>query len=280
MVKVWGVSANIGGVLKTTLITNLAGMLSKTNRVLVVDTTSSGNCMLSFGKCPDSCELSIYDVLINGCKAEDSIINVYENIDVLPSKHDMEYFEIEVLTNKCKYPRPFHLLRTALQSVKDNYDVILVDTSSRIGVAKGNALSFIESVLIPYSPEPYSTRGLISTIEDINDFKKYQNPDLSILGVVPTLVYKKAFHQSEILKVTKEFCDRNGVHIFNSIIPISIQSASSVAYDNLPSTLMMHEYPDDAINYLELLWEIQRHMNTELVKPGFFSERVSYAALL
>ncbi|NLO90313.1 MAG: ParA family protein, partial [Clostridia bacterium] len=56
MTRIIAISTNKGGVLKTSLTTNLAGVLSKTNRILIVDTDNQGNAALSFGKNPDQFE--------------------------------------------------------------------------------------------------------------------------------------------------------------------------------------------------------------------------------
>src|SRR5690606_26299323 len=90
MGHVWAVSTNKGGVLKTSITTNLGGILAeKGNKVLIIDTDNQGNAALTFGKNPDLFENTVYDVLM-GLAAEAAIINVYSDskskglIDLLP----------------------------------------------------------------------------------------------------------------------------------------------------------------------------------------------------
>lgn len=255
MAEIWAVSTNKGGVLKTSLTTNLAGALAKTKRVLIVDTDNQGNCLLTFGKNPDTVETTLYDVLVESVPAKKAIVNVYPNIDVLPANDDMAFFEFDVLSGSKKYPNPFQLLRTALQPVINDYDVIIVDTPPNLGLTQGNALAFVDRVLIPFQPENYSMRSLVKIIKAINDFKKEHNPGLSILGVVATLVDQRTTLHTQILQECRKYCDQQGIRMFDTVIPRSVRFASSVAYDRLPATLSDSK-ANVVGNYHELLKEV------------------------
>src|SRR5690606_22298175 len=182
MTRIIAISTNKGGVLKTSLTTNLAGVLSKTNRILIVDTDNQGNAALSFGKNPDQFERTIYDVLLEGIDPKKAIYNVYENIDLLPANDDMAFFEFDVLTEVDRYPEPFALLKNALEPIQDDYDFILVDTPPNLGLTQGNVLSFAKEVLIPFQPESYSMRSLVKILKAIDDFRERHNPNLSEIG--------------------------------------------------------------------------------------------------
>ncbi|MBP1044574.1 AAA family ATPase [Vagococcus sp. BWB3-3] len=128
-------STNKGGVLKTTITINIGGGLSlrqnkhqpwRKNKVLLVDKDGQGNVLLSFGKNPDNCENTIYDVLLKEVAPEDAIIEITDNLHVLPANDDMAFFDLDVLTNI------------------DNKDV-LSGYSSLIGMLK-NILALILSI--------------------------------------------------------------------------------------------------------------------------------------
>jgi chromosome partitioning protein len=257
MGKVWAVSTNKGGVLKTSITTNLAGILAKTNKVLIVDTETQGNCLVSFGINPDKQETTIYDVLVNKVPAEKAIINVYKNIDVLGANDDMEGFDFEILMNVKKYPKIFYLLKNALQQLRNKYDYILVDALPYKGLVHGNILTFADKVIIPFQPESYSMRSLVKMIKSVEDFKQH-NPDLSILGVVATLVNQRTTLHSEVLQECRKYCTEQKVKLFDTIIPQSVRFASSVAYNRLPATLT-DPNNDIVKNYFELLKEIKQN---------------------
>lgn len=256
MPKVWAVSTNKGGVLKTSITTNLAGALSKKGRVLIIDTDNQGNCLLSFGTNPDSLETTVYDVLVDGIDPRQAIVNAYENIDILPANDDMAFFEFDVLSDPSKYPTPFGLLKMALKPLLDDYDYILVDTPPNLGLTQGNVLSFVEGVIIPFQPENYSMRSLVKIMKAISDFKDKHNQDLAILGVVATLVDQRTTLHSHILQECRKFCSERNIRIFDTIIPRSVRFASSVAYERLPATLA--DPNNNVVSYyFELLKEVE-----------------------
>lgn len=257
LAKVWAISTNKGGVLKTTITTNLAGILSKDKKVLIIDTDMQGNCLITFGKNPDQQELTIYDVLVNNVPAEKAIVNVYKNIDVLPANDDMDLFDFDILMNIKKYPKFFMLVKDAIQKLRSKYDYILVDSPPYKGLMHGNILSFVDKVLIPFQPETYSMRSLVKMIQSIEEFKKQHNPTLSILGVVATLVDQRTTLHSQVLQECRKYCVQHDVNMFDTVIPRSVRFAASVAYDKLPATLTDVKNPI-VMNYFELLKEAEQ----------------------
>jgi chromosome partitioning protein len=255
--KVWAVSTNKGGVLKTSITTNLAGILAKDKKVLIVDTETQGNCLVSFGLNPDKQKTTIYDVMVNGVPAEKAIVNVYKNIDVLGANDDMENFDFDILMNVKKYPKFFYLMKDALSSLRSKYDYILVDALPYKGLVHGNILTFADKVIIPFQPESYSMRSLVKMIKSVEDFKTH-NPTLSILGVVATLVDQRTTLHTEVIQECRKYCAESSIKMFETVIPRSVRFASSVAYSKLPAVLT--DSKNDIVNnYFELLKEIKQH---------------------
>lgn len=238
MARKIAISTNKGGVLKTSITVNLAGILSRDNkRVLIVDTDNQGNTLLSFGRNPDDLEETIYDVLVDGTEIKKSIINVHENIDVLPSNDDMAFFEFDVLTKIKKYPDPFKLLKNKLDEIEYLYDYILIDTPPNLGLTQGNALTATDEVLIPFQPENYSMRSLVKILSAIDSFREDHNPKLKVLGIVATLVDQRTILHSQILQECRRYCYENDIKLLDTVIPRTIRYASSIAYEGLPATL-------------------------------------------
>lgn len=254
--KVIAISTNKGGVLKTSITTNLAGAIArKKKKVLIIDTDNQGNCLLSFDKNPDDVKTSLYDVLIDRADPRDAIIKVHKNIDVLPANDDMQFLEFDVLSDRKQYPRPFTLLSSAVDHLKQDYDTILIDTPPNLGLVQGNVLSFSDAVIIPFQPEKYSMRSLIKIITAINDFKQQNNPKLQVLGIVATLVDIRTVLHSDVLQECRKYCNKNDIKMFDTFIPRSVRFAASIAYDRLPGTLTQPKHPA-VENYFKLLKEI------------------------
>ncbi|NNV04715.1 ParA family protein, partial [Brevibacillus sp. MCWH] len=205
MCEVWTVSTRKGGVLKTTLCVNIAGVLSKKGKVLIVDLDAQGNVALSFGINPDKVKLTIRDLLTRGVDAEKCIINVYENIDIIASNDDMNDFEFEVIPDRVKYPDPFILLKDKLENLKNMYDYIIIDTPPNFGLIQANALMFADKVLVPYQPEKYSMRALVKIVDTVRLFKRNYNPNLKLSGVVATMVDMRTSLHCEIMEATRKF---------------------------------------------------------------------------
>lgn len=237
------ISTNKGGVLKTSLTTNIAGVLSDKKRILIIDTDNQGNVLVSFGVNPDTIETSLYDVLMGAAKVEEAIINVHKNIDVLPSNDDMSFLEFDVLRDSERFQNPFDLLNQVAGHLKSDYDVILIDTPPNLGLVQGNVLSFADEVLIPFQPEGYSMRSLIKILEFISEFKEDINPNLKIRGIVGTIVDSRTTLHSEVLQECRKFCLENEYKVFDTVIPRTIRFASSVAYDGKPATLTDRNNP-------------------------------------
>lgn len=259
MTKVWAISTNKGGVLKTSITTNLAGVICKNKKVLIVDTDNQSDCLISFGKNPDDPKVTLYDVLVKGISADRAIMKVHRNIDLLPANDDMTFFEFDVLTNQKKYPDPFGMLKAAIQPITKNYDYVLIDTPPNLGLTQGNVLSFADQVLIPFQPENYSMRALVKILQAISDFKIQHNPKLSVLGVVATLVDQRTVLHSQVMQECKKYCFEHGITMFDAFIPRSVRFASTVAYDRLPATLSGDAKNPIVQQYFRLYEELKQH---------------------
>lgn len=257
MARIIAISTSKGGVLKTSLVTNIAGVLSKTHRVLIVDSDYQGNSLMTFGISPRDLDKTLYDVLAEGVKAESVIMNVHENIDILPSNKDLMLLEFNYMSNPSKFPKPFKLLKNALEPLINRYDYILVDTPPSLGLVQANVLTFVEEVIIPFQPEAYSRLSLIEMLEFIGDFQKQHNPTLTVLGVVGTMVDLRTTLHEMIMRDCQTYCAENGLRMFKTAIPRSIRFASTVAFNSLPATLVDSRKHPIVNKYFNLTREVE-----------------------
>lgn len=239
MCQVICINNNKGGVLKTTTTTNLAGVLSsKGYKVLIVDADNQGNATMAFGVAKNSLRTSLYDVLVGGVPAEDAIINVHNTIDLLPSNRELISFEFDVLGEIKKYPEPFQLMKKSLSHLKKSYDFILIDTPPSLGLMNGNVFTFTDHVLIPYAPELYSMDSLVEVVHVIRDFKQAFNPDLEVLGILRTLVNMNTNLHTGIIQETNRYALENDLHVFDTIIPSTVQFSNAVSFYERPATIV------------------------------------------
>jgi chromosome partitioning protein len=238
MGEIYAISMNKGGVGKTSLVSNLAGAITKKlkKRVLLVDTDGQANTSIAFNLKPQDFEYTIYDVLTGEKTAKEVIVPVNEYLDILPSNNDMNFLEFDILPNIQQYAKPFSLLKNALEEIKDSYSIVLIDTPPSMGLVTGNVLAAADKVIIPFVPETFAVSGLVRVIEAIEDFKSKENPALEIAGIVGMMVDSRTTLHSEMLQQARRYCVENDLKMFETIIPKSIRFANSTAYEGQPAT--------------------------------------------
>ena len=264
MTEVYAISMNKGGVGKTSLVSNLAGAISKKmkKKVLIIDTDGQGNSSIAFGLNPSSYENTIYDVLLGNKEAESVIVSVDEYIDIIPANEDMNFLEFDILPDIQKYNNPFHLLKDGIQEVLNQYDYIFIDTPPSMGLVAGNVLTAANKVIIPFVPEIFGVKGLIRVVDAINDLKNRENPALDIVGVVGMMVDSRTTLHSEMLQQARKYCIEQGIPMFETIIPKSIRFANSTAYEGKPATWTDSNNPIVKA-YFELMDEVFEYGKTK-----------------
>lgn len=255
-------STRKGGVLKTSLTVNVAGVLSRKYKVLIVDTDAQGDCLLSFGKNPDNVKNTLFEVLTGKIPAEKAVIKLTKNIDIIPANDRLESLDFKVIGNFVEFPRPFDLMCESLSSIAKNYDFVLVDSPAHFGLMQGNIIKFVDKLFIPFQPETYSMRSLVKILSAISEFKQDHGAKAEVGGVIATIVDTKTVLHSDILAKCRQFCQGAGITLFETVIPKSIRFASSVAYGGLPSTLHDPDHPTSR-KYFDLYQEIR-----EVLKYG------------
>lgn len=232
---IYSVQNNKGGNSKSTTTTSLASIMAEKGKVLIVDTDPQGNCSVIYGHDPDTFEYTLYDVLLEGYPVKDAILKISENIDMLPSNSDLDFFDIDVISDKEKYSMPYNLLDKAIQSVKDDYDFIIIDTPSYMGLMILNVLVATEKIVIPFVPDALSYKGVVKLVNKINDYKEKINTTLEIAGIFPVIVERRTNVHKDVMNEVKNFCEKLGIKYIDVEIPKSIAYSSEVAYNARPA---------------------------------------------
>ena len=188
-----------GGVAKTTSTLNLAAALSeKGNRVLCVDMDPQGNLTMSQGLNPDSIERSMFDVLVHRLPIENVIQET--EIDLAVSSIDLAGAEL-ALSSMIGRERA---LERALASMKTLYDYILIDTPPSLGLLTINALVASDHVIVPVQCEYLSLRGLVQLENTLEMIRENLNPNVSIMGILPTMFDRRTLHAREAVEILEE----------------------------------------------------------------------------
>jgi len=134
-----------GGVAKTTTAHALgAALAERGRRVLLADLDPQGCLTFSLGIDPNDLPKSLHDVFVHRAPATEVLLKVGE-LHLLPATIDLAGTEVHLLT---RAGREYALSR-ALEPIKADYDVILVDCPPSLGVLTINGLTAADEVLIP-----------------------------------------------------------------------------------------------------------------------------------
>lgn len=162
--KIISICQNKGGVGKTTSVINLATAFSYLGKTLVVDMDSQANLSQSFKIYLSKHEECICDVLDEPEKFDQIVVNVEENLDILPSSLKLERWK---KNHRGDSMAPF-LLKKVLKNVKDKYDFIIIDTPPALDISLEIALYASDFCLIPIEPHPFAFDGISNILEEID----------------------------------------------------------------------------------------------------------------
>ena len=185
MHRILAITNQKGGVGKTTTSVNLAASLAATKRrTLLIDIDPQGNATMGCGIDKRVVERTTTDVLLGDCDAASSLVKVATgNFHVMPANQDLVAAEVQMMGKAgCE-----HRLRNALQPVRDQFDVILIDCPPALNMLTVNALVASDSVLIPMQCEYYALEGLSALVNTIEQIKAGPNPQLHIEGILRTM---------------------------------------------------------------------------------------------
>ncbi|WP_294358557.1 AAA family ATPase [uncultured Clostridium sp.] len=189
-----------GGVAKTTSTFNIGAILAeKGKRVLLVDLDPQHSLTIALG-IDDELTKSIYNVI---CEKEDInnvILEVSENLYIAPSNLELSIAELQLVSMMARES----ILKKALDKVKDNYDIILIDCPPSLSLLTVNALVASNEVIVPTATDYLSYKGLELLIDTINNVKENLNEDLKIKGVIATMYDKRTKHANEVLEALND----------------------------------------------------------------------------
>ena len=212
-----------GGVAKTTSVASLgAAFAEHGKRVLLVDLDAQACLTFSLGVDPDEVATSINEVLLGTVDAAEALIACEDGVDLLPSVIELAGAEAQLL------PRPGreYVLRSALEPVLEAYDVVLLDCSPSLGVLTLNALTAARGLVIPMPCEMLSHRGVGQLLDTVADVQRILNPDLEVLGILPTMFDGRSNHAQAVLA---DVGQRYGLPVLSPPIPKTVRFAEAPA---------------------------------------------------
>lgn len=258
MARIIGVSNQKGGVGKTTTAINLAASLAVLEfKTLLVDADPQANTTTGIGFDLHNITTSLYDSMINNMAAHDVILKSdVPYLDIIPSHIDLVGYEVEMIN----FPNRERVLKNVLDTVRNDYDFIIIDCSPSLGLITVNALVASDAVVIPVQCEFFALEGLGKLLNTIKIVQSRLNTELQIEGILMTMYDGRLRLCNQVVnEVRRHFEDI----VFTTIIHrnTKLSEAPSVG----KPVILYDADCKGSVNYLNLAKEILQKNNMTLM---------------
>lgn len=255
-----------GGVCKTSTLVNVAAALAERGRkVLVWDVDVNAGATRLYGIPDGVLVYGTYEVMVGDVPAAEVIVrrgdldvlNLPENVDLIVADEKLAQVERRLMEEDA-FMTPQEALSEPVNSLRGDYDYILMDTSPSMNAPTKAAYMAVDYMVLTAVPEPLAIEGLVHAIKYVGNAKKRGNPKLSMLGVVMNQVPGRTTNLSRALmaEVDKNFGPGSGLgpaaqrfetSISASTVVPSVQREGKTLFEAMPDHKVSHQYRELAM---------------------------------
>ena len=216
-----------GGTGKTTTCENLgAGLVMEGKKVLLVDFDPQASLTISLGyPKPEDLPVTVTDMMKSvvdekEIRPGEGILHHKEGMDLMPSSIELSGMEVSLVNTISRET----VLKEYLESVKRNYDFILLDCSPSLGMLTINAMAAADTLLIPVQASYLPAKGLEQLLQTVNKVRRQINPKLKIEGILLTMVDARTNDAKEISELIRNAYGGK-IKVYDTEIPRSVRAS-------------------------------------------------------